>query len=192
MVGFLKKLFSRAKRAEVGGATVRVNMDGADEAEMEGFRDTVRDVTGMDYFEGNLKHGYSLEHAGSADRCPRCNAPTRQQYADFIYLTQIAPRVLTAPAGYFCTKCPTAVIDEKMIRDGRTPGFDFKGVLGIQHDEDRADLLKTWNGKPPVFLLGGDEEFLFHGLSSGPSTRSEKDKRKRKMARESRKRNRRR
>ncbi|MGH9847529.1 MAG: hypothetical protein ACREEM_53235 [Blastocatellia bacterium] len=190
---FLKRLFSRANQSQDDAVTVRVNMaDGAHPGEVEGFRDTVRDLTGMEYFKGSIKHGYSLEHAGGSDRCPRCDAPTRRQYADFIYLTQIAPRVLVAPAGYFCTKCPTAVIDEKMIRDGRTPGFEFKGILGIQHDEDHADLLKTWNGKPPVFLLSGDEEFLFGPSSSGSYQRSEKDKRKRKMARESRKRNRRR
>jgi hypothetical protein len=192
MLDFLKRLVSGKQNDTSLDATVRINLEGADNEDLEGLRNTIRDVTGMDYFHGKLTHGYSLEHAGQSDRCPRCNAPTRQQYADFIYLTQIAPRVLTVPAGYFCTKCPTAVVDEKMIREGRTPGFDFRGVLGIQHDEDHAEILKTWNGKPAIFQLTGDEEFLYGGPSGGTRIRTEKDRRKRKLARESRKRNRRR
>lgn len=61
-------------------------------------------------FEGTVDHGYAMRSVGSHLRCPRCNAATRQQMAHFIYATDIAPRVMFAPAGYFCTACPTVIV----------------------------------------------------------------------------------
>jgi hypothetical protein len=191
MKGILKKLFPGEDKARGQGPIVKVNLDEVDESDLESFHDTVSEMTGIDFFEGRVEHGYSLKHTGSADRCPRCDAPTRQQYANFIYNTQIAPRVLMAPAGYFCTKCRTVVVDEDLIRKGVTRGFEYRGIMGLDYkDEKPPDVFKTWDGKPPVFVLSGNEE-LFYG-SSGSSRRSEKERRKRKIAREARKRNRRR
>jgi hypothetical protein len=51
--------------------------------------------------------------------------------AHFIYATDIAPRVMFAPAGYFCTACPTVVVDEHLIATGMKAGYRFRAVVGV-------------------------------------------------------------
>jgi hypothetical protein len=66
--------------------------------------------------------------------------------------------------------------------------------MGLDYEDEKPpDLLKTWNGKPPIFVLSGDEEmfFLTSPSSFDPIRRSEKERRKRKIAKASRKQNRR-
>src|SRR5262249_53225032 len=110
MSGFLRKLFSKTERPQDEGRIVSFNIDELDEAGVEAFQKVVSERSGIDFFNGRVEYGYSLDRVDNKDQCPRCNAPTRLQYANFIYDTQIAPRVLMAPAGYFCTKCRTVVV----------------------------------------------------------------------------------
>ena len=100
-----------------------VGVDGWSEAEAVKMFD-------MTVYEGHIEYAYSRRHAYQTDHCPRCGADTRQQYGNFVYATQIAPRVMFAPAGYFCTECPSVIIDEDLIRNGITNrGFRFLGGL---------------------------------------------------------------
>ena len=152
--------------------------------------------------EGRVEHAYALKAVIRTDRCPRCSGQTHQGYADFIYATDGAPRVMFAPAGFFCADCPTVIIDEGIIASGVKKEFAFQGVVGIDHGmRKRPDLFNTWNGKKSVYVLDED------GNPMGISTRDEVDahpagarisgaqrataKRKRKRAKEDRKRNRR-
>lgn len=64
------------------------------------------------------------------DNAPRCRAATRQRNAHFIYATGIAPRVMLVPAGYFCTACPTVIIDEEIIAMSVKEGYRFRCVRG--------------------------------------------------------------
>ena len=81
------------------------------------------DVPG--FFEGTVEHGYAMRSVGSQLPCPRCNAATRQQMALFICATDIAPRVMFAAAGYFCTACPTGHI---YFHHGDDSGFKASPV----------------------------------------------------------------
>jgi hypothetical protein len=100
-----------------------------------------------------------------------------------------------APAGYFCSQCPTVVIDEEIIQSGITGPFTFQGVLGIEHDESQApDFFRTWNGQDAVYLL--DEDQTPQGIAtlspSQPSRRPKKRERssgRQRMAKASRWRN---
>jgi hypothetical protein len=114
-----------------------------------------KETSGLTFFKGRIEHGYSLDFVGATGKCPRCGAPTRQQYAEWIYATQTAPRVMMAPAGYFCPRCPTVIVDEGMIRAGVKRQFRYQGVLGLDPQKDKLpDLLRTWNGESAIHILG--------------------------------------
>jgi hypothetical protein len=159
---------------------IRVDLDQLGLDAGDEFKEAVSQISDITFFEGHVEHGYSLDHVSDAQRCPRCQAPTRQHYADWIYATQVAPRLMLAPAGYFCTRCPTVIVDEAMIRSGVKPEFEFLGVVGLDHEEGKnPDLFKTWNGKDAIHVF--DERGIHQGLSTPgvtPARRSTKSKRK--------------
>ena len=116
-------------------------------------------------FAGTIKHVYDLAFVGDAALCPRCHASTQQQYANWVYATDRTPRAMAAPAGYFCTKCPTAVVDQKMLAEGVAHGFTYVQVIGLTND-DNQDFqgFPTWNGQKPIYLF--DENGIPSGLAT--------------------------
>ena len=174
-----------------------VNIEGLTADEKREFYTTVSETSQLELYTGHIEHGYSVDAVPMAESCPRCHALTRQQYAHFIYATQIAPRVMFAPAGYFCTACPTVVIDEELIRPGISKSFTYRGVVGLDHEgEKRPDFFKTWNGETTVYLFDEHENPV--GLtttaqlqSRGFTKNTRQSDQRRQMAKASRKRNRR-
>jgi hypothetical protein len=157
------------------------------------------DKSGFPLFEGTIEHGYAKRSIGSTRQCPRCGAVTRQCNAHFIYATNIAPRVILVPAGYFCTACPTVIIDEEIIAMGAKEGCRFRAVVGIDHGGNtQPDLFRTWNGEEPVLVLDENQQIMdlvtkaqLHSHEPGIRPRDRnKEKRRRKMERQARKRNR--
>lgn len=145
--------------------TVRVDLDQLGPGAQDEFKEVVSQVSEFTFFEGHVEHGYSLERVSSPQECPRCQARTRQHYAEWIYSTQIAPRLMLAPAGYFCTRCPTVIVDEALIRSGVKPGYKFLGVVGLDHEGGKnPDFFKTWNGHKVVHVF--DERGIHQGLSA--------------------------
>jgi hypothetical protein len=160
----LKRLFKRQDTA-----SPRAGQDEAQSTE-QGLSTTISQVTGISFYKGHVEHGYSVDNVPTAQECPRCHAPTQQHYANWIYATQIAPRIMFAPAGHFCTKCPTVIVDENMIQAGIKRKFRFQGILGIEYEgKKEPDLFRTWNGQEAVYLF--DENQVAVGLSTlGPGT----------------------
>lgn len=109
----------------------KLNMDDFSDGERQSLWSMASKISNLPLYEGHVEHGYGLDFAPTSQQCPRCRAATQQHYANFIYATQMAPRVMFAPAGYFCTKCPTVIIDEDMIRSAVDKRFNFQGVLGL-------------------------------------------------------------
>lgn len=155
-------------------------------------------------FEGELEHGYSKAAVGQTQGCPRCGAPTQQQYANFVYATDVRTRVKLAPAGFFCSQCPTVIIDEAVVAAGVKPGLEFQGVVGLDFDGELR-LFRTWNGKKPTYILDEKEQIIGLSTSSlmadlpgdvsagAPRAKDGKQlKRKRHLAKLARRRNRRR
>jgi hypothetical protein len=179
-----------------GSGVVKVNLEEWDPEAIEELRSTASAVSHLSFFARHVEHAYALSAVARTDQCPRCRAATQQHYAHFIYATTVAPRVMMAPAGYFCTACPTVIIDEEMLRSGMTEGFHFQGVLGVDYEGKRPpDLFRTWNGRPAVYVLDDDQGPQgISGIGATPgrhSTRRErKTKQRSKMAKASRKRNR--
>lgn len=119
-------------------------------------------------FEGTVKHVYDLAFVGAAERCPRCGAPTHQHYANWVYATDSTPRAMTAPAGYFCTQCPTVIVDQAMLAQGASRGYTYVQVIGLTRDDNQGfEGFTTWNGQKPIYLF--DE----HGNPSGLATPDE-------------------
>jgi hypothetical protein len=175
---------------------VKVNLEEWDPQSIAELRSTASAVSHLSFFDRHVEHAYALRAVARADQCPRCRAATQQHYAHFIYATTVAPRVMMAPAGYFCTVCPTVIIDEELLRSGMTEGFHFQGVLGVDYGGGRPpDLFRTWNGKPTVYVLDDDQEpqgSSGRGATPGrhASRRERKTKHRSKMTKASRKRNR--
>ncbi len=180
-----------------------INTDRFSEREQQELYAELQRISGFTVFEGHVEHAYDLAEVADPGRCPRCNAQTEQQYANFIYATQIATRAMFAPAGYFCTECPSVVIDEEIIRCGiGDRRFEFECVLGIDYMGEREpDLFRTWNGKDAVYILDQDERPLgiatpspvrpyVHASANASKRRQRKKKQRQKMAKQSRRRNR--
>ena len=184
---------------------LNVGIDGLSEDEKEEFFAEAVKKSDITAYEGHIEHAYSRRHAYQTEKCPRCGADTRQQYGNFIYATQIAARVMFAPAGYFCTECPSVIIDEDIIRNGITDRrFRFQGVLGIDYGKERKpDLFSTWNGQESVYVFNEDQQPM--GISTyepdhsgpqillpSPKKKQQRKKSRRKIANKSRRMNRKR
>ncbi|MFZ4659663.1 MAG: hypothetical protein ACOYNY_21835 [Caldilineaceae bacterium] len=123
------------------------------------------DQAKLPVFEGTIKHVYDLAFVEAATVCPRCHASTQQKYANWVYATDRTPRAMAAPAGYFCTKCPTVVVDQEMLAEGVARGFTYVQVIGLTND-DNQDFqdFTTWNGQKPIYLF--DENGNPSGLAT--------------------------
>jgi hypothetical protein len=95
------------------------------------------------------------------------------------------------------------VVDEELLRRGVTGDFVYRGVIGIEcEDKRKSGPFKTWNGKETIVfvdevedtmeLLTKDELALSPRRAAAPSKqKSQKVVRRRELARQSRKQNRR-
>lgn len=185
---------------------VSLNTDGMSEDEKEAFFAEASKRTDIPLFEGRVQHAYDVACVADPTRCPRCGGDTQTKYANFIYATQIAVRVMFVPAGRFCTRCPSVVIDQQLIECGVSdPRFRYQGVLGIDYGKKKEpDHFRTWNGKDAVYVFDEDQNLLgINTFSPGlpgriappaPAQSAKKNRRKRKrlerMAKRSRKTNR--
>jgi hypothetical protein len=112
--------------------------------------------------------------------------------AHFIYATDTAPRVMFAPAGHFCTACPTVVIDEDLIAGGMKEGYRFRAVVGVDYAGERPpDIFRTWNGQRSIYLLDEGGQVDSPPTRAGARRDAAARKRRRKMAQRSRRRSRR-
>jgi hypothetical protein len=152
--------------------TVNVGVDGLSEGEKKELYARAAGMSDIAVYEGYIEHAYAKSHVHRTDQCPQCGAITQRRYGHFIYATQIATRVMFAPAGYFCTECPSVIIDEDIIRNGITDRkFRFQGVLGIDYGKERKpDIFRTWNGREAVYVL--DEDLRPMGISTFDSGHS--------------------
>lgn len=149
------------------GSLVTLNMEDWSTEDRHTFQNEAAKISNINSYSDHIENGYALSCVATSAQCPLCKAETRQQYANFIYATQIATRVMFAPAGYFCTNCPTVIIDEKMIQSGMIGNFVFQGVLGIDYNEEKKpDMFKTWNGQTAVYLI--DENEMSVGIATIP------------------------
>jgi len=188
------------------GVLVAHNMDGLEEADCEAFRNVASEHSGIPIFHGHVEHGYAVDHAAEPGRCPRCGSDTELQYANFIYATQLALRSMFAPVGHFCTKCPAVVVEEDMIEAGIVDRrFHYERVIGVDYGGQKApDYFRTWNGENLIYTFDEDENLVGvtpRGRSETrhapptPKAASRKHaskKRRDKMAKRSRKKNRKR
>jgi hypothetical protein len=154
------------------------------------------------FFKGTVEHAWSASVAPSTAACPRCHAPTQLQCANFIYSVQIGTRVMFSPAGFFCTRCPTVIVDDHLIAESVDPRFKFHGVVGIDAGDGKTPgFFRTWNGRKTVYMLD-EEEGTIDLATREPATpagahphgqkNSQAKKRKRQLAKQARRRNRRR
>ena len=117
--------------------------------------------SGFPFFEGEVEHAYSLGKVQKSGICPRCHAQTQQKYANFVYAVKGAPsRLNTSPAGYFCTKCPTVIIDESYIIKSILGGYVYSGVVGLDMPPKGFNGFKTWNGSEPIYLLDENQDLM--------------------------------
>jgi hypothetical protein len=110
--------------------------------------------TGIPIFNGHIIHAYESDFTKQKTICPRCAAPTQQMYSNFAYATQVRGRVSNAAAGYFCTECPTVIIDDDIMRESiDTTSFQYGGVYVVEKSNDRPCIFRTHNGKTTAFIM---------------------------------------
>ena len=110
--------------------------------------------SGIPVFKDNIKHAYESDFLGFKDKCPRCNEHTEIMMSNFAYGTQDKSRIIAAPAGHFCTNCPTVIIDDDVIKNSINKKIDYCGVYEIETGyETEKKLFETFNGEKPVFIL---------------------------------------
>ena len=108
----------------------------------------------MPVFKGHVEHAYESDFLKYKHKCPRCGAPTEQRMSNFPYATQGDPRILTGPAGHFCTECPTVIIDDDVMKgsiDSRT--FAYGGVFAVDSGYSDICMFKTLNGEQTLYIL---------------------------------------
>lgn len=110
-------------------------------------------------FKGSVEHGYAAAHIKDLDCCPRCGGRTERRYANFVYLTQLMLRVMVVPAGHFCTACPSVIVEEDLIIGGISEKrFKYKCTIGLDFDKKKEpEFFKTWDGERRVFIFDEDE-----------------------------------
>jgi hypothetical protein len=123
-------------------------------------------------YKGAIVNAYESDFLGYKDHCPLCDTPTVQHTTNFIWANQVASRIMTAPAGYFCPNCPTVIIDDDLIQDAiDSSRFEYWGVCGIEtgYEKKQGDsLFQTFNGKKPTYIL--DEEGGLGGILNSVHT----------------------
>ena len=196
------------RTSSIGERTVvNANLETLSKAEQREFQEVSLKNGDFTMYEGHIKHAYDSGFVSDLECCPKCHAATRQMYSNFVYATQKELRVMWAPAGYFCTKCPTMIVDQNIVRNGVSRRFKFRGVLGLSHPKtDDFEPYSTWNGQKAVYVMdedGGNVELttadmlpedaiLYHPPQSLSDKQRERKRRRKKLAKESRKKNRRR
>ena len=136
-------------------------------------------------FKGNIKHAYTLKIVKNQTECPRCGEKTEQLYTDLVYTTGAQLRVSTGPSGYFCTHCPTIIIDEAVIAEGVAHKYNFEAVVGLdKHGKFQA--FNTWNGSKSIYIM--DENEVITGISNEKLEGQQQRRKKRRSNPSSRKR----
>jgi len=190
---------NKKKNTPHQGAIARFDVDkmGLSDEEKQELWSAFETKTGITSYYGHVEHGYALKSVSNPARCPRCQASTERHYANFIYATQAATRVMFAPAGFFCTRCPTVIIDEDMIASGVMGGYKFRGVVGLDHGGGKElDAFKTWNGEEVIYFLDEHEQITGLGplrpsfLRPAEQRKPIRTRPKKRLAKESRRRNR--
>jgi hypothetical protein len=143
---------------DAGQDLVTIDMAGLTIAERHAVGAVALERSHLAAHDGLVRHAYSAWEVPRTDQCPQCQARTRQEYAHFIYATQRGARVLFAPAGHFCTDCPSVIVDEAMIRAGiADKRYTYRAVLGLDDGSGaKPDVFETWNGRRVVVLLDED------------------------------------
>jgi len=119
-----------------------------------GMLEAFSDQNKIPIFKGTIAHAYESDYLGFKDHCPKCNTPTEQMMSNFAYGTQEDSRILTAPAGHFCSACPTVIIDDDVMKSAIDKNFKYGGVFEIESGyEEKKKLLETLNGEKPIFIL---------------------------------------
>lgn len=169
------------------------------EAQVQEMDDLNKDLD-LPTYTGKITHAFDSDSdkVKKISLCPRCKAETRQQYADCIFATADGPEELFLPAGYFCTACATVIIDQTIIRDAIDESIPYRCVIGVGFDSEsgKPGLFKTWNGKETLYIVDKQNqitgmETTKHAQTSTKShNKAKESNQKKKLARQSRKKNR--
>lgn len=95
---------------------------------------------------------YSLNKHNVIDDCPNCKNELTQKYCEVVYVVKDNSRVALGPFGFFCSNCPTVLIDESEIKKSIIGNYRYKRPIGIEVQGD-LKLFKTWNNKKPMFFI---------------------------------------
>jgi len=187
---------------------VNIDLDRLSPRQREEMEAILADKAEFPQFQGEVEHGYPLTRVQNPEICPRCGSTTTQQIAEFIYATTWGSRAAIAPAGRFCSDCPTVIVDQKMIEKAMAVKGRFLRTVGVlEHETGNPMYFSTWRGEKPIYFLDENEQIEDMRIpsddalpagssnvigSSASRAADKKKKQKRKQAKANRKRNRKR
>lgn len=200
-MSFLQKLFGGGSRKEFKS----VPLAGLSEEEKKAKIAEVSAETGIPVFEPRpISTAYSRSYNMSTTEAPEVEDELVQHYAEFIYATDGRPKIACLPAGYFAPNDPVVVIDERMIAAEAPEGVEFQGIIGIQSEKGTI-LFRQYDNQPAHYIRDDNKQVVrMRLLEPGEEPPKEKNKgriepgheaqkrarKKKRMARKSRKRNR--
>ncbi len=149
---------TRQDKSGNAGAVFRTNADFTKEQNLA-MLESFSNVSQVPLFKGVIEHAYESAFTGYKDKCPRCSAATELRMSNFVYACQHKERVMTAPAGHFCTACPTVIIDDEFMEANMDASQDIEygGVVMIDSVYDKPSLFKTLNGEKSTYIADQDQ-----------------------------------
>ena len=146
-----KKILEKALAKKSFTRIVTDEIVGTEETRMQ--VEAFSKISNIEIFKGSIDNAYVSDFTGYLDHCPECNAPTKKMYSGFVYATQTLQRIMSAPAGHFCTSCPTVIIDDDTMRVGVKEGIRYGGTCAIETGYKELNMFKTLNGEKSVYIL---------------------------------------
>lgn len=151
----------KIERGKDGRVYIR-NIDQVSSGERAALLRDITKTSELPSFEGHVEHGYAAATVADLERCPRCGDRTERSYANFIYCTQEMLRVAFAPAGLFCASCPSVIVDEDLIVSAISDKrFRYQCTIGIDFEKKREpEYFRTWNGEDLVYVFDEDKRLV--------------------------------
>ena len=144
------------EKGNKGHVVSKTKSDEMELEEMNMILEANNKISGMPIFNGEpaILHAYESDLIKVKTVCPRCKAETKQMLSHFAYATHVDPRIMSGPAGHFCTACPTVIIDEEVVRFAIRGNYEYGGVFSIVTD-NTTFMFETINGKKATYVVNG-------------------------------------
>jgi hypothetical protein len=127
---------------------------------------------GLHWNRNAIENGFSKEQYPDINTCPLCRATTERRYTRLFCKTLSGIGLYLGPVGWFCSGCPTVIIDDTAVRSEFSKEDGDIEIFAVQaRDNDHPHPLKTWNKAWLFFFPNEDNsksQFISFPFPKGP------------------------